>query len=65
MSTYGSANSICGWSLLQVSRHLARWQHALTVIGATQYPWQLVVEEDGSDIVQVTVQCEKTAPGLV
>jgi hypothetical protein len=40
-------------------------QHALTVVGATQYPWELVVEEDGPDIVQVAVQCEKTSPSLV
>lgn len=38
---------------------------ALTIIGAAHDPRQLVMEEDGSDIVQVTVQCEQTPSGLV
>ena len=39
--------------------------YALTVIGAAHYPRQLVVEEDGADIVQVAVQCEQASSGLV
>jgi hypothetical protein len=37
----------------------------LTVIGAAHYPWQLVVKEDGADIVQVAVQGEQASPSLV
>ena len=38
---------------------------ALTVVGTAHYPWQLVVEEDCSDIVQMAVQGEETAASLV
>jgi len=40
-------------------------QHALTIVGAADYPRQFVVEEDGSNIVQVAVEGEQTAPGLI
>ena len=64
-STYGSANSIYEWSLFCVSHCPADPLHALTVVGAAHYPRELVVEEDGPDIVQVAVQCEETSPSLV
>lgn len=64
-STYGSANSIYEWSLFRVSHCPADPLHALTVVGAAHYPRELVVEEDGPDIVQVAVQCEETSPSLV
>jgi hypothetical protein len=45
---------------------LARVQvQVLTVIGAAHYPRQLMVEEDGADIVQMAVQGEQASPGLV
>lgn len=37
----------------------------LTVIGATQYPRQLMMEEDGTDIVQMTIQCKETPASLI
>jgi hypothetical protein len=37
----------------------------LTVIGATQYPGQLVVKEYSADIIQVATQREETSPRLV
>lgn len=35
------------------------------VIGATQDPGELVVEEDSADVVQMSVQGEQTPAGLV
>lgn len=37
----------------------------LTVVGTADNPWQLVVEEDSADIVQMAVQSEQTSPSLI
>lgn len=63
--TYGSASSRYEWSLRAVSSFAASRCHELTVVGATQYPRQLMVEEDGADIVQVAVECEQASSSLV
>jgi hypothetical protein len=41
------------------------WSRMLTVIRTAHDPWQLVVEEDGPDIVQMAVQGEQASSGLV
>ena len=35
------------------------------VIGAGKDPWELVVKENRSDIVQVAIQGKETPPGLI
>ena len=35
------------------------------VVGTGDDPWQLMVEENGSHIIQMSVQSEKTAPRLI
>ena len=35
------------------------------VVGATHDPRQLVVEEDGANIIEMAVQREQASPGLI
>lgn len=65
MKTYDFANSIYGWFLIHISIFHQVQLRVLTVIRTAHYPWQLVVKEDGSDIVQMAVQGEQASPSLV
>ena len=64
-NTYDSANSICEWFLSSISVYPASVHHALTIVGATQYPGELMVKEDRPDIVQMAVQCEQASSRLI
>lgn len=57
-STYGSASSICEWSLIHVSKLRTDLMYAPTVVGAAHDPGQLVVEENGANVIQVAIECE-------